>query len=218
MLESGQGDAGPDHIRSECMAEPVGIGGADLTAQSMMPEQRAESRRCHGLTTALTFERNEKMRGVGERPFQAEITPEGFQNLAGQWQDTLFPALAQNVQKRIGRFQIFELEGQDLTGTQAIQQHQTDHSKIAERAKAGPELGDLLCSERLDHPAGLPEAESEGDGAMGAAIAERAACRPFALEMGMDGRDLLPVMESVQTTNHRQAMIYGLWCRPGLLT
>ena len=56
------------------------------------------------------------------------------------------------------------------------------------------------------------------DGAMGAAIAERAACRPFALEMGMGGRDLLPVMESVYAPNHRQAMIYGLWCRLGPLT
>src|SRR5262252_8857318 len=98
MLESGQRDAGPDHIRSECMSKPVGIGGADLTAQSMMPEQRAESRRCHGLATAPTFEGNEKMRGVGERPFQAKITVEGFQNLAGQWQGTLLLALAQNVQ------------------------------------------------------------------------------------------------------------------------
>src|SRR5579872_5620399 len=98
MLERGQGDAGPDHIRSKSMAEPVGIGGADLTAQSMMPEQRAEPRWCHGLATAPTFEGNEKMRGVSERPFQTKITLEGFQNLAGQWQGTLLLALAQNVQ------------------------------------------------------------------------------------------------------------------------
>jgi hypothetical protein len=61
----------------------------------------------------------------------------------------------------------------------------------------------------------LPEAQSEGHGTMGAAIAERAACRPFALEMRMAGRDLLPVMESVHARNHRQAMIYGLRCRMG---
>ena len=30
MLESGQGDAGPHHIRSEGVAKPVWIGGADL--------------------------------------------------------------------------------------------------------------------------------------------------------------------------------------------
>ena len=65
---------------------------------------------------------------------------------------------------------------------------------------------------------GCFEAETEGDGAMGAAIAERAACRIDALEMGMAGGDLLSVMESIQTPNHRQAMIYGLRRRLGLLT
>jgi len=114
------------------------------------------------------------MWGVGERPFQAKITLEGFQNLAGQWQGTLFSTLAENAQQGIGQFQIFELERQDLTGTQAVQQHQTDHRKVAERAKAGPELSDLVCSEGLDHTSGLSEAESEGDGAVRAAIAERA--------------------------------------------
>ena len=98
MLESGQGDAGPDHICSEGVPKTMGIGGADLTAQSMTAEQRAESGRCHGLAAAPAFEGNEKMRGVGERSFQAEITLEDFHDLAGQWQGTLFPALAQNVQ------------------------------------------------------------------------------------------------------------------------
>src|SRR5215472_1856167 len=98
MLECEQGDAGPDHIRSEGVAEPVGIGGPDLAAQSMMSEQRAESRRSHGLPPVPTFQGNEKIRGVGERSFQAKITLEDFQDLAGQWQGTLFPALAQNMQ------------------------------------------------------------------------------------------------------------------------
>ena len=83
--------------------------------------------------------------------------------------------------------------------------------------KLRPELGDLLCREGLDHAPGLLEAETEGDGAMGAAIAERAACRIGALEMGMAGGDLLSVMESIQTTNHGQAMIYGLRSGFGLL-
>src|SRR5271165_4986049 len=45
---------------------------------------------------------------------------------------------------------------------------------------------------------------------MGVAIAERAACCIGALEVGMGGGNLLSVMESVQTTNHGQAMIYRL--------
>ena len=45
---------------------------------------------------------------------------------------------------------------------------------------------------------------------MRAAVADRAARCIRALEMGMAGRNLLTVMESIQTTNHGQAMIYGL--------
>src|ERR1035441_7810775 len=45
---------------------------------------------------------------------------------------------------------------------------------------------------------------------MGAAIAERAARRIDALEMGIAGGKFLTVMESIQTTDHGQAMIYGL--------
>jgi hypothetical protein len=55
VLKSGQGDAGPHHISSEGMPKSVGVGGRDLTAQSMMAEQRAEPRRRHGLTTPATL-------------------------------------------------------------------------------------------------------------------------------------------------------------------
>jgi hypothetical protein len=62
----------------------------------------------------------------------------------------------------------------------------------------------------LDNALRLLEAEAEGRGAMGAAKAERAARRIGALEMGVAGGNLLSVMESIQTTNHGQAMIHGL--------
>ena len=52
---------------------------------------------------------------------------------------------------------------------------------------------------------------------MGTALAERAARRVGALEMGMAGGNLLSMMESVQTTNDGQAMIYGLRRGLGLL-
>jgi hypothetical protein len=44
-----------------------------------------------------------------------------FHDLAGQRQDALLSALAQYVQERVGQFQIFELERQNLTGTQAVE-------------------------------------------------------------------------------------------------
>lgn len=43
LLESGQGDSGPDHIGSKGVSKPVRIGTRDSTAQAMMAEQRAES-------------------------------------------------------------------------------------------------------------------------------------------------------------------------------
>jgi hypothetical protein len=69
------------------------------------------------LTASTAFEGNEQTRRVGQRPFQAEITLQYIQDLPGQWQGALLLALTQNVQEGVGEFQIFELEGQDLTGT-----------------------------------------------------------------------------------------------------
>jgi len=45
-----------------------------------------------------------------QRPFQAKVALQHFHNVTGQRQNALFPALAQNVQLRIGQFQIFELD------------------------------------------------------------------------------------------------------------
>jgi hypothetical protein len=120
VLKGRQGDAGPDHIRSKGVAEPVWIGGRDLAMQSMVPEQRAESGRRHRLTTPTAFEGNEQIRGVGQRPFQAQVTLKHLHNLDWQWQGALFPALAQIMLLPRGHFQILELERQDLTGTQSI--------------------------------------------------------------------------------------------------
>ena len=52
---------------------------------------------------------------------------------------------------------------------------------------------------------------------MGAAVADRASRRIGTLEMGLASRNLLSVMEPVQTTNHGQTMIYGLWRWLGIL-
>ena len=52
---------------------------------------------------------------------------------------------------------------------------------------------------------------------MGTTVADRAASRIGALEMGMAAGDLLSEVESVQAANHSQAMIHGLRSRLGLL-
>jgi hypothetical protein len=95
-------------------------------------------------------------------------------DVAGQWQVALFPAFAQNAQLGLGQLQIFELKGQNLAGTQPIQQHQAHDSKIPEGMEAVPETSDLFGGERLDHAPRFFEAKTEGDSTMWAAITERA--------------------------------------------
>jgi len=114
-------------------------------------------------------------------------------------------------------FQILQLQRQDFARTQAVEQHEAHHGEIAEGAKTGPKPGDLLSRQRLDDASRLLEAETEGDIAVGTTVADRAASRIGALEMGMAAGDLLSEVESIQATNHRQAMIYSLRSRLGLL-
>jgi len=56
---------------------------------------------------------------------------------------------------RVGQLKVGELERQDFTGTQAIQQHQAHQGEIAERAKAVPELSDLFGGKGDDNALGL---------------------------------------------------------------
>ena len=62
LLESGQGDSGPNHIGSKGVSKPVRIGTRDLTAQAMMAEQRAESGYSQGLSAVAAFQGNEQSR------------------------------------------------------------------------------------------------------------------------------------------------------------
>ena len=52
---------------------------------------------------------------------------------------------------------------------------------------------------------------------MGTAIAEWGTRRVDTLEMGMAPGNLLSDVESIQTANHGQTMVYGLGCGLGLL-
>ena len=54
LLQGGQGHPGAYHIRPKCMSTPVGIGVMDLTAHSMMAEQRTKPCRIHRLAARGT--------------------------------------------------------------------------------------------------------------------------------------------------------------------
>src|SRR5215467_6518904 len=77
----------------------------------------------------------------------------------------------------------FELEIEDLTRAEAIQQHQGDQSEISKGAKAAPELGDLAGGEWHNHPPWLPESETGGKDAMWSSVTEWGSCEIGALEV-----------------------------------
>jgi hypothetical protein len=55
-----------------------------------------------------------------------------------------------------GEAEVFELEVEKLTGTQAIEQHEGEEGEIAKGAKAFPETSDFFGRKRDDDAAGLP--------------------------------------------------------------
>ena len=62
----------------------------------------------------------------------------------GSVQDALFVSFATDEHLSIGELEIADLKSQDLAGTQAIRQHQTHQSEIAEGTEVAPESGDLF--------------------------------------------------------------------------
>ena len=82
-------------------------------------------------------------------------------------------SLAEDADLRIRQLETFEVEIEDLTGAEAIQQHQGDQREIPKGAKAVPELGNFVGGERHNHPPWLPEPETGGKDAMGPSVTER---------------------------------------------
>ena len=156
MLQRGQRDSGPRHISAKGMAEPMRIGVRNLAAHAMMAEQRAESGGSHGPATPAAFQGNEQEGRIGERPFQAQIFFDDFDDFRRQRQNAFLVSFAENPHLRRGQLEILELKGQYFAGTQTIEQHQTNKGEIAEGAKAAPELGDFLRRQGYNNAPGLP--------------------------------------------------------------
>jgi hypothetical protein len=85
-----------------------------------------------------------------------QIILEDLEDFVGQRQDPFLGSLAEDAQLGIGQLQIFELEGQDFAGTQAVEQHQACQGEIAKGAKAAPKFDDFFSREGHDHTPGLP--------------------------------------------------------------
>ena len=102
------------------------------------------------------------------------------------------------------------MKSQDLAGTQAIEQHQANHCKIAEGAEAVPERGHFVRDERNHNAAWLAQAQAMGHRAARAAIAGRGPLGVGLLKMRLASRDLAALVEAVQATHGNQPVIHGL--------
>src|SRR6516165_6541720 len=92
------------------VAAAVRVGVTDLTPQAMMTEQRAESRRSHGLAAVAAFQRDEQSGRVDQGPFQAQIVVEHFEDLRGQRHEALPVAFAEDTHLAVGELQVFLLK------------------------------------------------------------------------------------------------------------
>jgi len=72
----------------------------------------------------------------------------------------------------LGELHVFQFQGQDLTRTQAVEEHQTDQDQIPVGAEALPEFANFFSRERHDDSPILFEAKSPRDGGAGPAVAQ----------------------------------------------
>jgi hypothetical protein len=100
-------------------------------------------------------------------------------------------------QEEIRQEEILQLEGQDLTGAQAVVQHQAHQGKIPKSAKATPEFSHLFGGERHDHPPRLPQAQTQSHGSSRPAITEGRSSGVAALEVRVTGGDLTSIVEAI---------------------
>ena len=189
----------------------------DLTAQSMMAEQGTKPRCSQGLATLSAFERDEQGGRVGQRTFQAQIMSQDFEDLRGQRQEAFLVSFAVDAHLSVGELQVLQVQGQDLTRAQAVEEHQPDQCEIAVGAEALPELGDFFGGERHDDPPLLFEAKSPSDGGARPAVAEGGSSGVATLEMHLAGGNLLTGMEAIAAAHRTQAMIHGLRAGFGIL-
>ena len=176
----------------------------------MMTKKRAEAGRGHGPTALSTFQRNEQSGGVGQWPFVAQIMSQDFENIRRQRHEALFVSFAADAHLAVSELHVFQFQGQDLAGAQAVEEHQPDQCEIAIGAEALPKLGDFFGRERHDHRPILFEAEAPGDGGAKPTVAEWGSSGIAALEMHLAGGNFLPGVKAIAAAHCAQPMIHGL--------
>jgi hypothetical protein len=122
---------------------------------------------------------------------------EGLNSFGGHGQQATLGAFPKDADLCVRELETFELELEDLTRAEAIQQHQGNESKISKGAKAAPELGDLVGGERHNHPPWLPEPETGGKDTMGSSVTKWRSHEIGVLELTRPGGQRMSGMEAI---------------------
>ena len=159
------------------------------------------------------FQTDEQRGTAGGWPFQEQVLLQCRDEFVGQWQQPGAAALAHHAQVRFGGLEVIELEAQDFTTAQTVEQHQAHDGEIAESVEAAPEARNLLGGKGLDEATRLLESQSAADDAAWAAVAECRSLRIATLEMRVTGRDLLALMKTIEPLDDDETAIDGFWGR-----
>ena len=142
--QSGYGNAGTDHVGAKSVAKPMRVGVDSLSRAAMVTKQRTQSGGSHRLATPPAFEREKQEERIRSRSFEFEIPRNNPNDLICQGQNPLSVPFATNEDLAFGKPQIFEPELDRFMRTQAVEKHQSNETKVAESAKAGPETCDFI--------------------------------------------------------------------------
>jgi len=122
---------------------------------------------------------------------------EGLNSFGGHGQQAMLGTFPEDADLCVRELKTFELEIEDLTRAEAIQQHQGNQSKISKGAKAAPELGNFVGGERHNHPPWLAEPETGGKDMMGSSVTKWGSHEIGVLEVRRPGGQRMSGMEAI---------------------
>src|SRR5258708_1803398 len=210
FLESGQGNAGTNHVCAESMAEAMGIGQRGARGEAMVAEQRPESGGGEGQAAMRALPTDKEGLATGDGPLHEQVFLQHRDHFVGQRQQTRAATLAKDVKLGHGWMEAREWEGEEFRPAQSVEQHQTNNGQIAEGAETVPELADLLGRERLDDAMLLLQPQAARDDTARSAITEGGSLGIAALEMELAAGDLLVIVKAIEALDDDEAAIDGL--------
>jgi len=141
--EGRKADTGPDHVRSESVPEAMWIGFRNGATAAVMAKHGSKPGRGQWLTPVWTLENDEHKAGVRFWPFHGKVAIEQLDCLRIKGEQSFPVSFPVDEYLALGESKVFELEVKDLTGAQAVKQHQGYNAQVTKGAKTTPEFIDF---------------------------------------------------------------------------